>query len=364
MSRFLLPFLFYIHYAHTCTNFLVQQCTDIPFGFRSMLTIKCIQLIPAQYEYLTEYSIQNYLVKKSTNCYDIVSYDMPSRVLFSNQCQEICPEQYCQLFNSQSNTTIFNIFYSESSTYDVISSANDGSLSYDYLYFDTCSADNRQRRVLTIIVFILAGFIGVMTVFLIVRCIISRKRRGRGRWNPYDWRWYRDILLCRDSANAPPQNRSENEPNPLYFIDYDIPPKNDNNRSHRKSYNDESSHPQMIPTSSSNIVVKRRRNHETSDSTDNSSTPSHIDGSSGVSIPANPLPLATIHHSDNGESMSDNYVDDSSRSHSQHRPPSSVLNTLNRLSSKASSVLTGTHSSHGYDSLGGRISREYPIIRL
>ena len=133
MFRFLLPFLLSIHYAHMCTNFLVQHCTDIPFGFKSMLKIKCIQLIPAQYDYLTEYSIQNYLVKKSMDCYDVVSYDPSSRVLFSNQCQELCPEQYCRLFDSQPNTTIFNIFYSDSSTYDSMSLANDGILSYDYL---------------------------------------------------------------------------------------------------------------------------------------------------------------------------------------------------------------------------------------
>ncbi|CAF1446638.1 unnamed protein product [Adineta ricciae] len=329
-----------------------------------MLTIKCIQLIPAQYDYLTEYSIQNYLVKKSTNCYDVVSYDSSSRVLFSNQCQELCPEQYCQLFDSQPNTTIFNIFYSDSSTYDSMSSTNDGTLSYDYLYFDTCSADNHQHRVLIIIVFVLAGFIALTTVLLIVRCIIRRKRLKEGDWHPYDWRWIRDLVLCQHLTDGHPQNRPENEPNPLYFIEYNTQPSVDNNRPQTTSYHDSKSRPQVLPTSSPNIVVKRRRNYVNGYSTDSNSVPSHIDGSSGLSIPANPLPLAIIHHSDSGESSSNDSVDASSRFHSQHQPQSSILNALNRLSSKASSVLTGTHSSHGYDSLGERISREYPIIRL
>ncbi|CAF1625509.1 unnamed protein product [Adineta ricciae] len=329
-----------------------------------MLTIKCIQLIPAQYEYQTEYSIQNYLVKKSTDCYDVVSYDSSSRVLFSNQCQELCPEQYCQLFDSQPNTTIFNIFYSDSSTYDIMSSANDGILSYDYLYFDTCSADNHQRRVLIIIVFVLAGFIALITVLLIARCIIRRKNLKEGNWHPYDWRWVRDMALCRHPTDGHVQNRPENEPNPLYIIEYNTQPSVDSNRPQTKSRHNATSRSQVTPASSPNIAVKRRRNYVKDYSTDTNSVPSHIDGSSGLSIPANPLPLAIIHHSDSGESLSNDSVDASSRHHSQREPQSSIRSALNRLSSKASSVLTGTHSSHGYDSLGGRISREYPIIRL
>ena len=329
-----------------------------------MLKIKCIQLIPAQYDYLTEYSIQNYLVKKSMDCYDVVSYDPSSRVLFSNQCQELCPEQYCRLFDSQPNTTIFNIFYSDSSTYDSMSLANDGILSYDYLYFDTCSADNHQRRVLIIIVFVLAGFIVLMTVLLFARCIIRRKQLKEGDWHPYDWRWIRDMVICRHLTDGHLQNRPENEPNPLYIIEYNTQPSVHNNQSQTRSHHDAPSRPQVIPTSSPKIAVKRRRSYVNGYSTDSNSIPSHIDGSSGLSIPTNPLPLAVIHHSNSGESLSNDSVDASSRSHSHHQPQSSILNALNRLSSKASSVLTGTHSSHGYDSLGGRISREYPIIRL
>lgn len=52
-----------------------QYCTDIIFNFRSISSIKCVQLIPIHYNLSIEYSVQNYVITKSTKCYNIPSYD-------------------------------------------------------------------------------------------------------------------------------------------------------------------------------------------------------------------------------------------------------------------------------------------------
>jgi hypothetical protein len=49
-----------------------QYCTDIIFNFRSISSIKCVQLIPIHYNLSIEYSVQNYVI---TKCYNIPSYD-------------------------------------------------------------------------------------------------------------------------------------------------------------------------------------------------------------------------------------------------------------------------------------------------
>jgi hypothetical protein len=65
-------------------TFLVQQCTDISIVFDSTSTIKCIQLFPAQFDLIFDYSVENYIIEKTVQCYNIVSYNSSSTVLFSN----------------------------------------------------------------------------------------------------------------------------------------------------------------------------------------------------------------------------------------------------------------------------------------
>ncbi|UJR23042.1 hypothetical protein I4U23_026068 [Adineta vaga] len=367
MYRSLLPisllFLSFIQYVKSCNKFTVQECIDIPFGFNSMSSIKCIQLVPIQFDVLIDYPVQNYLVKKTAKCYDIVSYNSSSIMLFSNQCQELCGEQYCLFFDSQPNTAVINIFYTESSIYDEINSQTDGIYSYDYLLFDTCSADNKANRILIIIVYTLAGFIGLVTIILIVKCIISKRLTKDGECHPYDWRWWRDLILFRKHPGNDPANRPGNEPNNLYIIEYDNQPPRPSNAIQRREYNHISSQAQITSTSTPTINLNRRQTPRRNYSTENSSNPSHIDFTSDLSTPTNRLPVNEIDHSNDEDLSNNNSVNETSHSHSHHQP-SSIMAALHRLSSKASSVLTGIHSAHAYDTLGPKQSPEYPIIRL
>ncbi|CAF1342021.1 unnamed protein product [Adineta ricciae] len=189
---YFLIIVFTIVYADTCDRFLTQHCIDIPFGFRSISQMKCLQLIPADFDVSIVYSVKNYIIKKTSNCYDIVSYESPSNVLFSSRCEELCPREYCKLLSNQPNTSIINIFYSESSTYEVTNQAVD--LSYDYFLFDSCSSDNRQNVILRIVVYTLAGVIGVLTIIVVTGCIVGSILKDK---DIFSWRWIRDLFLCR-----------------------------------------------------------------------------------------------------------------------------------------------------------------------
>ncbi|CAF0868888.1 unnamed protein product [Adineta ricciae] len=154
--------------------------------------MKCLRLIPADFDISIAYSVKNYIIKKTSKCYDIVSYESPSNVLFSSRCEELCPREYCKLLSNQPNTSIINIFYSESSTYDVANQAAD--LSYDYFLFDSCSSDSRQNVILRIVVFTLAGVIGVLTIIVVTGCIVGSLLKDK---DIFSWRWIRDLFLCR-----------------------------------------------------------------------------------------------------------------------------------------------------------------------
>ncbi len=84
-----------------------------------------------QFDPSFDYSVENYIIEKTAQSYNIVSYDSSLTVLFFNECRELCPEQYCFLFDTQLNTSIINIFYSSSSIYDLNKSLTNDTSSYD-----------------------------------------------------------------------------------------------------------------------------------------------------------------------------------------------------------------------------------------
>ncbi|CAF1564030.1 unnamed protein product, partial [Adineta ricciae] len=90
-------------------------CIDIAIGSDSISNIKCVQLVPVELDPSFIYPVENYIVKKGYTCYDIFTFDSPAATIFSNECREQCPEEYCLLFDNQSNRSIRNIFYPESS---------------------------------------------------------------------------------------------------------------------------------------------------------------------------------------------------------------------------------------------------------
>ncbi|CAF0851806.1 unnamed protein product [Rotaria sordida] len=186
-----------------CKNFLVQHCTDITIGFESISKIKCIQLIPIQFDLSFVYSVENYIILKINKCYNIVSYNSSQTILFSNECRELCFEQYCLLFDNQSNRSIINIFYSQSLNYQEINSITNNISSYDYFLFDKCSTTNRINKILIIIVYVLVAIIVLLTIVVILKYCISYKLNKDPNYDPYAWRWIIDCFLC--------QIRQENE---------------------------------------------------------------------------------------------------------------------------------------------------------
>jgi hypothetical protein len=209
-----LIFLLY-PYINSCEHFIVQPCTDIPFYFPST---KCIQLIPNQFDSSIKYSVQTYLVVKAAKCFNIQSYESPSSILFTNECREQCLEQYCLLFDNQPNTSVINIFFSQSSTYELTNSeTNNNHSSYDYFLFDQCSSSNPANQILLIIVYVLCSVIALLTVIVIAKYILSciSKREGQPPRDPYNLKWICDFLCCRlldDNSSPKIQDRRTSDP--------------------------------------------------------------------------------------------------------------------------------------------------------
>jgi len=89
------------------------------FDFRSISSVKRIQLIPVYYDLSTEYSVKNYTIRKSTKFFNIQSYNSSSSILFPNECCKQCLDWDCLLFDNRLNILIINIFYSQLSIYEL-----------------------------------------------------------------------------------------------------------------------------------------------------------------------------------------------------------------------------------------------------
>lgn len=340
-----------------CQNFLVQYCTDIPLQFEPIAAIRCIQLVPVQFYKLVEYSVQNYVVKKATTCYDVVLYNSSSPPLFSNTCQERCPAEYCRLFDNQPNNTVINIFYSPTFTYELRNSTVNDPFSYDYYPFVVCSNDIDTYRV---VVYALAAFIGCLTAAVVLLCVIRHCCKGRPRCNPWDWRWYRDLLLCRFYGPSNSVVSPEPEPHRLYFIGNDTPRSNGHNRSPARHPPATNSSTPVVPVSSSVNYLRKTPNIHQKSSTGNSTYPP---SSNSTSVRT----AYTIEHS--GSELYPRVHQQPENNGPVDRTTTQqpgLVATLSRLSSKASNALSGTLSSRSraYGSLRSNSSYEYPIVRL
>jgi hypothetical protein len=317
--RYLFLIVLICQYVNSCKNFLVQQCTDIPIGFNSITSIKCIQLIPSQFDSSIDYSVENYIIKKALKCYDILSYNSSLINLFSNQCQELCPEQYCLLFDNQPKTSIINIFYSQSSIYDLNNALSNNFSSYDYYLFDSCSSSYEQSRTLLIVVYVLCGIVGVLTIKI----------------DPYNWRWIIDFLLCQIRPTTEQSNRSPR------LEEYESQTRVDGNRSQPRHDHVCSVQSNTTPTASSDNAYER---------SSNSTDPRYRNYSSENSTP-NLLRGTNLEYY-YGEF--DETVDPPQRS--------SISQTLQKLSAKASNTLS--IKSNTYDVLEARLSPEFIITRF
>ncbi|CAF0947457.1 unnamed protein product [Rotaria sp. Silwood1] len=130
--------------------------------------MKCIQLIPIQYDSSFVYSIDYYIISKVHKCYNIVSYNSSQIILFSNECRELCLDEYCLLFDNQSNRSIINIFYSQSLNYEEINSTTNNISSYDYFLLDKCGTTNPTNKILLIVIFILIAIVVILTIAVIL----------------------------------------------------------------------------------------------------------------------------------------------------------------------------------------------------
>lgn len=257
---------FWYRSVNTCKNFLVQQCTDILIGFHPLSTIKCIQLFPAQFDLSFEYSVKNYIIKKTIQCHSIVSYDNSSSIiLFSNECRELCPEEYCLLFDHQSNTSIINIFYSSSSIYQSIKPLTNNSRSYDYYYFDTCSSINQKDRIFIIVAAVLFAIVVILTIAVISKFIVTRRlRKGEKPYRPYDILWILDCLFCQiKSADERTDKPLENSID-MNSTEDDHRPRM--NPSDTRNSGTTSTQPNMISTGSSNTRDSHPTNRNNRDS--------------------------------------------------------------------------------------------------
>ena len=329
--------------VNSCKNFFVQHCTDIPIGFNSISTIKCIQLIPIQFDLSIDYSVENYIIKKASTCYDVISYNSSLTNLFSNDCHELCPDEYCLLFDNQPNTSIINIFYSQSSAYDLTNLITNYSLSYDYFLFDSCSSNNRTNQILLIVVYVLCGIVGVLSVGVISKYFMScGLKKGSREYSPYDWRWILDCLLCQIQPKHVRTDTSERTSNNLAFIE-------DNNQ--LKNYLGTSTQPYTITNGSSNNT------HERGNYSSGNSTDQRDPGfSSELNSPA-PSPRFTAEYFDFENNNTQNEA-------SNHHHQSSILPVLHRLSSKARSVLSVLSTKHEYNVLEAKPSPEIIITRF
>lgn len=209
----LLLFVVFFQRVISCKNFLTQHCIDTSTGLKSIATTQCIQLVPTQFNSSIDYSVENYIIKKSTTCYNVVSLDSPSINLFSNTCQELCPEEYCKLFDNQSNTSIINIFYSPSLTYEIITSLTYDIFSYDYLLFDSCSADNKINKTLLIVVYILSAIVVIFAIAVILKFVLPHCLK-KGPYDPYSLYWILDCLFCQIKERKEPPDDSSDDSNP------------------------------------------------------------------------------------------------------------------------------------------------------
>ena len=350
----LLPFLFVlVSYANACRNFLVQHCTDIPFAYLPIATTKCIQLVPHSYDQFVDYPVENYIVLKSSPCYNIVSFNATSTALFSNECREQCPDEYCLLFDNQSNTSIINIFYSSLSTYKLSSSSSPDVSSYDYLPFDDCSSKNRTNAILLIITYVLCGVIGALTIGVILKYIISwrLKKRG-GSYQPYNWRWLRDCLFCCLRETDQPSGRKvqpeTGDPPAAGITDHRTYPRNNF---------DLSAQPYTLSSDSSNNTPGRSINPDYNSG--NSSDPRFLSLSSDNTTPFLPSPVTTGYFDFNTESALD-----PPSMELEDLPRSSPVPLRQRLSEKASAALSVFSSPGDYAALEKKSSGPVYYMRF
>ncbi|CAF4930336.1 unnamed protein product, partial [Rotaria socialis] len=271
IRRSFLPILFallFSQYVNSCKNFLAQYCIDIAIGSDSISNIKCVQLVPVELDPSFIYPVENYIVKKGYTCYDIFTFDSSATTIFSNECREQCPEEYCLLFDNQSNRSIRNIFYPESSDDQLFNLEINSSSSYDYLLFDKCSASNRTNQILLIVVCVLVGFIVVLTIAIVFKYVISaRYRRRPEEYEPYNWRWLVDLFLCRTSENKSISNRHERNINNSEVFDHSIQGNIDEQESYSRNKSINTMPPYTISDGSSNDTRERYNNnsHSTTD---------------------------------------------------------------------------------------------------
>ena len=339
--------------ASACQNFLVQQCTDIPFAYLPISSTKCIQLLPNSYNPSINYPVQNYIVIKSSPCYNIVSFNSTSTVLFFNECREQCAEDYCLLFDAQSNTSIINIFYSSSSKYDLSSASLLNTSSYDYLPFDDCSSSKRTDRILLIVTYVLCGVIGALTIAVISKYVISwRLKKGGKLYDPYNWRWLVDCLLCRSRQDDQPSGRKAQPASDSSAV---VDPRSARTRG---SNYDISAQPYILSSGSSENT--RDRSTHPSYNSGNSSDPRFVGFSSDNNTPVMSRPVTARYFSVITESGID-----PPPMELEDLPRSSSSGPLRqRLSEKASATLSVFSSSGDYTILERQPSADLSYIRL
>ena len=188
-------------------TFFYQSCTDIRINFEKMSDMKCMQLIPKPIRYLQRYAFKNYILIKNGSCYDVVSLDSSSTVLFNQVCSEPCIEPYVILFNNQTNNTIYNIFFSPSSQYMWNDSSNMSNHDIrDYPLFDTCQQSIEQEKKLMIIIYVFIGVTTLLVVSCIILCCACCQLRQRPISDLYKPRRLIDLLSCRVHKLEEPKN--------------------------------------------------------------------------------------------------------------------------------------------------------------
>lgn len=201
-------FIVYCSIANSCENFTIHYCTDIPFILSPISDIKCLQLLPINAQTSFDYTVENYIIKNTSKCYDIVSLDsLTSDILYSEQCQQICSENYCQLFDKHPSTSIINIFYSTTLNYESIMSLNNSMSSYDYYRFDSCSSLSSSTRTTLIIVYVLVGIVIVLAIAVLVHCLLRRKYKRVFAEQIYQRFWLLDFLCCDLKRSNESMNR-------------------------------------------------------------------------------------------------------------------------------------------------------------
>ena len=264
-DRFLLfVVLLLCSYANACKNFLTQHCTDIPIGFRSISPIKCVQLVPTQLDSSIDYTVDNFVIEKVGSCFNVLRYDSTRTTVFSSECRELCPEQYCLLFDKHSNTSIINIFYS--STFSYVPTADPTSPSQDYALFDGCSSDSSNSKML-IIVYVLCGIVSVLTVGVLLKyllsCIFKRTEPG---YDPWSWRWLVDTLLCRRRPDNEPPKANEGNHRVDTVFTADDGKQNDNQLHLTSNHRSTPSQTQLTWGAGSSPRIQRQNKNSSSNS--------------------------------------------------------------------------------------------------